>query len=409
MKDLPYRQARLTALDAAPSILINLINMNDDDWISAQEARRILSVRAQTLYAYTSRGLLRAMADPSDARRSLYRRTDVNALAARQGRSRKLADIASAAIAWGEPVLESSITTVREGRFYYRGHDAVDLSGDQTLESVANILIGAEVNLGRTADPFRGVDTLHLIDRLFHTLATRAAQAEAAAGASLAELAGEAGLLLNLITNAVVGMPASGPIHQRLARAWGQDPDGQASDLIRGVLVLLADHELNASTFAARVTASTGASLAASLLSGLATLSGPRHGGMGLMVTRMVEEAIDVGPSTAVAAWLDKGAPVPGFGHPLYPEGDVRAKAVLAHVEIPQAFANILAAARDKAGLQPNIDFALAAACSAHGLPRDAPFALFAVARTAGWLAHSIEQGMHGQVIRPRARYLGLN
>jgi citrate synthase len=113
-----------------------------DDWISASEAQRRLGVRAQTLYAYVSRGHVQVRAHPPDSRRSLYRAADVDDLAVRKGRSRKLKDVASAAIAWGEPVLSSAITTVRAGRFYYRGRDAVGLSEDQSLEAVAQLLLG---------------------------------------------------------------------------------------------------------------------------------------------------------------------------------------------------------------------------------------------------------------------------
>lgn len=199
----------------------------------------------------------------------------------------------------------------------------------------------------------------------------------------------------------------SGAIHQRLAQAWGGDPDGPVADLIRRILVLLADHELNASTFAARVTASTGASLAAAVLSGLATLSGPRHGGMGAMVRDLAEHAATHGALAAVAARLAKGDPLPGFGHPLYPKGDIRAKVILEQIAVLAVFAELLAAARDAGQGEPNVDFALAAASAAYSIPDDAPFLLFATARTAGWLAHAIEQGASGRLIRPRARYVG--
>lgn len=381
--------------------------MRDLDWINAGEACRLLSVQAQTLYAYTSRSLIRVIADPSDARRSLYRRIDVQELAARRGRSRKLADIAAAAIAWGEPVLESAITTVRDGRCYYRGFDAVTLSDTATLESVAGLLIGSELTKSRAAEPSLTLDGKRPIDRLFLALSARAAQAKATAGANISTLAAEATGLLDLVADAIIGAPGDGPIHNRLAKAWGVDPEGQEADLIRRILVLLADHELNASTFAARVTASTGASLAASLLSGVAALSGPRHGGMGSMVMQLAQECLENDPATVVATRMERAGSVPGFGHPLYPDGDVRAKVILAKIIVPPPFASIQAAARSRADLAPNVDFALAAACLACGLPRDAPFALFATARTAGWLAHAIEQGMTGHLIRPRARYVG--
>jgi len=127
------------------------------------------------------------------------------------------------------------------------------------------------------------------------------------------------------------------------------------------------------------------------------------------MVRRLLEEATRSGPSTAVAARLANGGILPGFGHPLYPRGDIRAKALLANIEMPQILAEIQKAARDQAGLAPNIDFALTAASLVCSLPPDAAFSLFAIARCAGWLAHAIEQNASGQLIRPRARYPGLS
>src|ERR1700677_4260724 len=112
------------------------------DWLSAEEALTRLRVRPQTLYAYVSRGRLRAEPDPFEPRRSRYRASDVAALTERKARGRKAADVAVAAIAWGEPVLASAITTVRDGRLYYRGQDAVRLSQTATLEAVARLLRG---------------------------------------------------------------------------------------------------------------------------------------------------------------------------------------------------------------------------------------------------------------------------
>src|SRR5471030_3178396 len=102
------------------------------DWLSAEEALGRLRLRPQTLYAYVSRGRVRAEPDPVEPRRSRYRASDVAALAERKARGRKAADVAIGAIAWGEPVLASAITTVRDGRLYYRGQDAARLSDTAT-------------------------------------------------------------------------------------------------------------------------------------------------------------------------------------------------------------------------------------------------------------------------------------
>jgi citrate synthase len=218
-------------------------------------------------------------------------------------------------------------------------------------------------------------------------------------------LAVEAGLLMDRLADAAVGRAGDGPIHLRLAAGWGVAP-GDA-DLIRRALVLLADHELNASTFAARVAASTGASLAACALAGLAALSGPRHGGASVAVRAFADDAARRGPQAAVEAWLRQDRAIPGFGHPLYAEVDPRARHLLARFEPSHALGALRRTVEAATGQAANIDFALTALAERLDLPADAPFALFAVARSAGWIAHALEQGQAPGVIRPRARYVG--
>ena len=104
------------------------------DWLTAAEVQTRLRIRPQTLYAYVSRGRLEAKPDADDPRRSLYRAADVARLEGRKARGRKAAAVAEDAIAWGEPVLASTITTVFEGRLYYRGRDAVLLSSLDTAD-----------------------------------------------------------------------------------------------------------------------------------------------------------------------------------------------------------------------------------------------------------------------------------
>jgi citrate synthase len=171
--------------------------------------------------------------------------------------------------------------------------------------------------------------------------------------------------------------------------------------------VLLADHELNASTFAARVAASTGASLSACLLAGLATLTGPLHGGAAMQLRPLAAAARQLGADKAVGDWLAQGRRLPAFGHPLYPDGDPRAFALFQHFTPRPAFAGLRAAAEESTGEQPNIDFAISAMADAFDLPLEAPFVLFAMARSVGWIAHSLEQLSTGSLIRPRARYAG--
>lgn len=394
-------------LDVERSILINTINMTEDDWIDSREARRLLGVRAQTLYAYASRGMLRRVPDPQDGRRSLYSRSEVECQAALNSRSRKLADVASTTIDWGEPVLDSAISCVRDGRLFYRGQDVVPLAETADLETVAKILIGEEPSSHsmRCGSPVPAGTTG--VERLFQMLAVAASSARPAADFGASARGDEAAGLLDRVADAIAGKTMPGAIHRRLAAGWGLDPDGYDSDTIRRCLVLLADHELNASTFAARVTASTGASLAAALLSGLCALTGPRHGGMGADVQALIAQARRVGAEAAVKAWFDERGALPGFGHPLYPLGDLRAACMLGAVKVAPIHAQVMDAAFRISASQPNVDFALAAACDALCFPAEAAFGLFAVGRSAGWLAHAIEQQESGKLIRPRARYTG--
>jgi citrate synthase len=375
------------------------------DWLSADEALSRLRVRPQTLYAYVSRGRVRAEPDPAEPRRSRYRASDVAALAERKSRGRKAADVARGAIAWGEPVLASAITTVRDGRLFYRGQDAMRLAETATLEQVARLLRGG---IGLPPDePLLALPGPTVAARAFAAFAARAAADPPAQGRSADELAGEAAQLLDLMAAAAAGPEGAAlredeaeAIHERLGRAWRAPRDGW--DAIRRALVLLADHELNASTFAARIAASTGASLSAAVLAGLAALSGPRHGGMAARV-----EAFAAAATRGDWRKAARGGPPPGFGHQLYPDGDPRAAALLAAIETPPALAQLRARIEAETGERPNMDFALTAMRQALKLPADAPFALFAVARTAGWLAHAIEQLETGALIRPRARYVG--
>ncbi len=374
------------------------------DWVTAEEAMERLGVRPQTLYAYVSRGRIEARPDPADPRRSRYRLADVGQLAERKRRGRKAAEVAASAIAWGEPVLDSAITTVAHGRLFYRGRDAAELAAHASLEAVARLLRGGHGAAMKGVTRAAPATVTPLRARLFSALADRAGTDGPARGRAPLALAAEASGLLDLMADAAAGKIEHGPVHLRIAAAWGRP---EAADAIRRTLVLLADHELNASTFAARVTASTGASLAASALAGLAALSGPLHGGMAGRVLNLVEESQRIGAEAAVAGRLARAGPIAGFGHPLYPEGDPRAEALLGAFDLPPAYAALKTAVEQATGERANIDFPLTALAARFALPEDAPFALFAVARTAGWLAHAVEQSQTGALIRPRARYTG--
>jgi citrate synthase len=214
--------------------------------------------------------------------------------------------------------------------------------------------------------------------------------------------------------------PSNAPLHRQLASAWRVRSRQQAG-LLRAALVACADHELNASTFTVRCITSTGTHLFGAVAGGLAALAGPRHGGETVRIAALLDEA-------SRAADLDRylatrlsrheqgtqGPVLSGFGHPLYPEGDPRARLLLdllqdcapARSPLPQVLA-LARAVRDTTGAEPTVDFALAAIERVLGLPTGAAFTLFAVGRVVGWIAHAMEQARDGSLIRPRARYVG--
>jgi citrate synthase len=385
-------------------------------WMTAVEALNLLNVRPQTLYANVSRGKIRAKPDDDDPRRSLYHRDDVLRMARRSNGRRKVETVSTQAMQYGDPVLASSLSTAADGRLLYRGQDAAVLAESATLEDIAALLWESEPGLVRggvssvapvtQAGPGTPRQSGALENGLM-ALALRCAGDPPSLGRRPEALRAEAADVLATLVQAMTGRPAredGGAISMRLARAWGRE---SAQDLIRRALVLLADHELNASTFATRVAISTGASLSAGVLAGFTTLTGPLHGGASAEFAQLAALAGRVGADDAVRQWLASERPLPAFGHPLYAEGDPRACALLTLLPELQPYRDLAIAAEAQAGELPNIDYALSLLAAACGLPKDAPFILFAVGRCVGWLAHALEQVQANRLIRPRARYIG--
>ena len=390
------------------SMLIGWSNVADGiGWLTAPQALARLQVRPQTLYAYVSRGRVQARPDPADPRRSLYSKPDVERLALSSRTVRRPSAVAASAIAWGEPMLASAISTVHAGRLIYRGADAVDLAMMGTLEEAAALLWGASPEVfavgGKPSTAGGGP-----LSAVFAFLSS-----EASSGASLLartprDLHAEGARLLFGLSQAVAGverLPGE-KVHAQLARGWGTP---EATDILRRALVLLADHELNVSTFATRVAASSGAPLAACLLSGLCALAGPRHGRAALATSALVSEVGRIGVAAALKLIdIEAGAPLPGFGHPLYAGVDPRAAALLETFRPPALHGRLRAAVARRYGRAPNVDYALSAITARFALPDQAPFLIFALARSAGWIAHALEQVSSGELIRPRARYVGV-
>src|SRR6266511_3589879 len=349
--------------------------------LSTAESSRRLGVKPETLYAYVSRGLLHRQRSP-DGRRSWFDPAEVERLAER---SRQPPGRAAAHLG-----VTSAITSIQGGRYRYRGVDATELARDRSFEQVAHWLwTGAlpaapdwhadesAVEVGRAAQAVLPPDTLPL-ERLRAGIAER---------------------LWRKLT------PAA--------------PDPPLLRTLDTAMVLMADHELAASTVAARAAASVRADPYAVVSAGLAVASGTLHAGASLDIEALLAEAgRPERAARAVGERLRRGERIRGFGHFVYKDGDPRADHLLERlravaVERP-ALADRLAvaeavldAARRRRLPEPNVDFALATLASMAGMIAGAGEAIFVVARAAGWLAHGLEEYQRGVPIRPRATYTG--
>jgi citrate synthase len=399
--------------------------MPDDPYLDAGRAAAELGISVATLYAYVSRGMLRSEAVGGGGRRRRYLREDVERLRTRRAARRDPARGAADALDWGMPVIESAITAVDRGRLFYRGRDAVELSAGRRFEEVAALLWtgelpadGGPAELPREAPAALGAPVwphrLGAIERCQAALAVAAADPAAwdlrepalwAAGARI----------LALVARGVAGVAsAERTVAGTLAHGWGVDAaEGRAA--LEAALVLCADHELNASAFTARCVASAGSSPYDAVAAALAALKGRRHGGGAARVEALLVEAGTVGPAEAVAGRLRRGEDVPGFGHRLYPAGDPRGAALLALARRVAgegrelaAVEGLVASAGKLLGERPTLDVGLVALARALALPEGAPLGLFAAGRTAGWVAHVLEEYRRGRLIRPRARYVGV-
>jgi citrate synthase len=397
------------------------------DYLTAAEAARRLGVKPATLYAYVSRGVLSRVRAP-DGRASLFGAEEVEQLA-RRGRPRRPAGVADITV-------ESAITEITGDSLRFRGLDATRLAVSRTFEEVAGLLWTGEFPAGPESgrEPWRA--------RPAALAAGRAAQAALPAGTLPLErlqvivpaMAATDPLRLQLDRPAVIAagqniiagmvdcLPSEATADQGEAiagRLWSRLCNRRpAPGLMRALsaaLVLLADHELAASTLAARAAASVRADPYAVVGTGLGAMSGALHGGASLGAETLIAAAS--GPEDVprvVAELLRRGERVPGFGHFVYRGGDPRAMLLLDLVRRAAPKSGQLAVAdavfaevRHKSLPEPNIDFAIATLVRVAGMVRGAGEAIFAVARTAGWIAHALEAYSGPGPLRPRAVYTG--
>lgn len=411
------------------------------EWIGAAEAAGRLGIKPASLYAYVSRGVLTRRRD-SDGRASMFDAAEIAQLA-RKGRPRRPAS-------GSELVIESAITEITDGTLRYRGLDATWLARNQSFEDVATLLWTGSLpeadggraaagqwhatpealTAGMAAQSALPPGTLPL-ERLQVIVPALAATDQlrlhldrpAVIAAGKALIAGMAGSL-----PPPGGQPEAGDDGRNASAAEtrscarrlagrlcaGPVPAGLA-DVLGVAMVLLADHELAASTLAARVAASMRADPYAVVATGLGAMGGALHGGAALGAELMLASA--AAPEEVprvVGDLLRRGERLPGFGHFVYQDGDPRANLLL---EVTATYAAgsprlavasaVVAEVRRRSLPEPNIEFALAVLVDVAGMVRGAGEAVFATARTAGWLAHALEEYDRNIPIRPRGIYVG--
>lgn len=399
--------------------------------LTAQEAAERLGVKPATLYAYVSRGLLRRERGVDG--RSRFSLAEVDRLGRRGRQDRAVGP---------ELRVESALTAIEDDEIFYRGEETFTLAVSRAFEEVAEFLwtgaFGelqpwvAEAGALQTAAQVQEAlpaGTLPL-DRL------RVSVSALAAVDSLRYDTGEAAVVVTarrLIAAMVDALPrlggGSAPLRVREAhlfsgsvagRLWAglaePVPPPGALEALNAALVLVADHEMSVSTLAARMAASIRADPYAVVAVGLSALGGAMQAVASLAVEDLLAGVS--GPRQAPAAIgerLRRGDRLPGFGHRLYPRGDPRAPLLLDllrrcwrdHGRLA-AIEAVVAAAAERGLPAPNVDFTLGALAHLAGMRRGASEAVFAVARTAGWLAHAMEEYARGTSIRPRAIYVGV-
>ncbi|MGW9429106.1 citrate/2-methylcitrate synthase [Streptomyces decoyicus] len=393
--------------------------------LSTREAADRLGVKPETVYAYVSRGQLTSRREPG-TRGSTFDAKEIEALARRAGRREP-------PTSGGEFAVCTSITLIDRDHCYLRGVDTSDLATHYSYEEVAEWLWTGEMHPGiRFTAP---QDALSAAHRAIGALPTGSGPMDQLRVAVIAAAAADPlrfdlsedtviGTARNLIPTLVDALPLHAP-KQRAAdalapRLWSrltsQPADAAALRVLDAAMVLLMDHDLAASTFAVRAAASARAHPYAIVSAGFGAMDGVLHGAASGLAHRMLMEALDRGSAAAVVAdHLRAGRQVPGLGHPLYPGEDPRARALFRLLEdVPrarpalQAARQVISTTARHAELHANVDLALAVLTVSTGMPAEAGETIFAVARTAGWIAHALEEyAEHPLRMRPSGQYHG--
>lgn len=410
--------------------------INDVEYVSSNEALRMLSIKRASLYTYVSRGMIRTTAH-DDGRRRLYLKSDIEKLRPRSNGASERPHV-SHTLRYGEPVVQTWISEITDEGPRYRGHLATKLATAQrSFEAVAELLWTGVLNsrdavwpqqtlpahLGRMIGTYQaevpGPSPLSRLTLLAQLLATPAApeapthtQDPVNTGIRIIQaFSGAAGLIGSSSTYTP---PREGEaIAACIARGLGQEDNADVIRIIDAALVLSAENELSPPAFAARICASTGADLYACISSALQVQSGPMQVGGTADVEIMLAAltTANAGLATRPAGYARTGLPC--FNHPLYAR-DPRAVALLelvAGLDQPRAgtseILDFIERTDRESGQYPNIFAALVVIACAIGLPPGTAALIHTIGRTSGWLAHVVEQRLTGAMLRPRAKYVG--
>lgn len=425
-------------LDNHPVRTNPILTDSDEKLLSGAQAAEFLGVKAATLYAYASRGLIESIPGETGRERA-YKLSDLVRLrnSNRGVKNSKDPDQAT----WTGPLIKSSITEITAEGHSYRGQDTLQLAQEnKPFENVAELLwdtadgstgAGASSEWARCrpysipkqfrksvapeSDYLDVVKLILVLVEMTEAVSPRLLSDEVFLSARrlIVTMAEAAGIIHENEPAAANGKYF---IAQTLLSALSGTKSSEKAQAINCALVLCADHELNASALASRIAASCDAPLFSCLLSALGTFSGSFHGA----ASRRAEDFVSASMKfKSAASWLKDHLKhndgVPGFGSEIYSAGDPRANLLIETAQNISSNKNknllrlieMVECVRDNLSLEPNLDVGLAAISYALSLPPRSGTTIFAVSRAAGWIAHAIEQRLYGGTIRPRAKYIG--
>lgn len=411
------------------------------DYLTREEVLELLQIKPQTLYAYVSRGLIHSVPQPG-RRSSYYSQEDVERLRLKSAARAGFGAVAASALRWGEPVITTGITQITEAGPRYRNRLALDLvRANSAFESVADFLWDGiwidqpsgwvapdtppEV-IAQLSQATRLRGNPHVVQLLIlavgllgvsHGSMRERTQTGTApvllARQAIRTFAGVFGFLGP--RRRFVALRSGESIASGLARAMGIAPEPTALRALNAMLVLDVDHELTSSTFVARIAASGAADLHACIGAALNTHHSESVGSRADSVEALFGSRADAKTVMAqVKTMLESAQRVPGFNHPFYPKGDPRAAML---IEIARelgrskrsvrAMLDITELLKSEFDIRPSFELGSVMLCRALGLPPQAASGLRSLARSAGWVAHALEQRLAAFMIRPRAKYIG--